>query len=134
MRLLLDPDQPRFVLGHEAMDVTHRAFIDLMNELGTAGKQDFPRLFLALVEYTEQHFLLEEQLMVENDFPSRQEHEADHQRVLGDLHRFAQRVTAGSTMMGRAYITEQLPGWFELHAATMDNALVFHLNKHRKTA
>jgi len=29
--------------------------------------------------------------------------------------------------MGRAYVTQQLPGWFDLHAVTMDSALAAHL-------
>lgn len=134
MSLLLDPDLPRYTLGHTDMDDTHRAFIDLLNQIADSGKQEFPGLFQKLIEYTEQHFEMEEQLMSQSAFPAWREHEADHQRVLGDLHRFGQRMSAGSTMMGRAYICEQLPQWFDLHAATMDSALAAHLNAIRQTA
>jgi hemerythrin len=47
--------------------------------------------------------------------------------VLGELNRFAQKVTTGSILMGRAYVVEQLPSWFDLHAKTMDSALAAHL-------
>lgn len=126
--VLLDPANPGYVLGVDSMDDTHQEFIELVNQLGAAGdKATFVSLFAELVEHTKAHFAAENKLMAETGFPAILEHEADHLRVLGQLHRFAQKVAAGSTMMGRAYVKEQLPDWFNLHAATMDSALAAHI-------
>jgi len=128
MSVLIDPDNTYYVLGVDAMDHTHQEFIDLVNQLSTAtDKMEFIKLFARLIEHTESHFESENLLMQESGFAAIQEHKAEHLRVLGELHRFGKKVTAGSIMMGRAYVEEQLPGWFELHAGTMDSALAAHL-------
>ena len=42
---------------------------------------------------------------------------------------FRSRVKAGKTSMARAYVREQLPGWFKTHLITMYSALAAHLAK-----
>lgn len=127
MNILIDPEDPRFALGHAGIDDTHQEFIALINRIGMASKQEFAELFEQLVRHTEDHFESEKLLMEKSNFPAINEHLADHQRVLGELHRFGERVNAGSIALGRAYVIEQLPHWFQLHAATMDSALAAHL-------
>lgn len=125
---LIDPGDLRFELGYEAIDYTHKEFIALVNKIGKAPGEDFADLFIQLAIHTEAHFAAEERLMEQSGFPAIREHLSEHQRVLGELHRFGQRVQAGSIVMGRAYITEQVPQWFRLHTSTMDSALAAHLN------
>jgi hemerythrin-like metal-binding protein len=125
--LLIDPQLPEYQLGYESMDQTHVEFIDLVNQLGPCSKQEFPELFKQLVHHTEQHFEAENELMEDSGFPAIREHQDEHARVLGEMHRFAKQLDKGSTMMARAYITERLPDWFDLHARTMDSALAAHL-------
>ncbi|NEX21120.1 hemerythrin [Thiorhodococcus mannitoliphagus] len=125
--LLIDPDNARFRLGVPDMDSVHFEFIDLVNAMAEANQARFLELFERLVEHTLAHFEREEQWMTETGFPALQEHRADHQRVLGDLKAIGQRTTRGKLALGRAYVREQLPGWFALHAATMDSALAAHL-------
>ncbi len=110
------------------MDQTHAEFIQLVNRLGQASKADFPDLFHQLVQHTEAHFAAENELMACSGFPALREHQDEHLRVLGDLHRFANRLNQGSDLFARAYINEQAPQWFDLHARTMDSALAAHLN------
>jgi hypothetical protein len=40
----------------------------------------------------------------------------------------ATKLAKGSTALPRAYVREQLPHWFSLHASTMDSALVAQIN------
>ncbi|MCG6940633.1 MAG: hemerythrin family protein [Thiohalocapsa sp.] len=56
-------------------------------------------------------------------FPAIIEHRSEHARGLGDMERFAAQLAGGRTQIARAYVVEQLPQWFDLHAATMDSAL-----------
>jgi len=127
--MLIEAFEERYLLGVAQMDDTHREFVELVNQLGEAAKPDFIRLFAELLAHTESHFESENALMQESAFPAIGEHRDEHQRVLGELRRINDRVQSGSTLIGRAYVTEQLPAWFQLHALTMDSALAAHLNK-----
>ncbi|NEV63464.1 bacteriohemerythrin [Thiorhodococcus minor] len=124
---LIDPDDARFHLGVQEMDRVHGEFIALVNAMAEADQAGFLELFARLVEHTKAHFDGEEQQMTETRCPALQEHRADHQRVLGDLWAIGQRSTPVQVAMGRAYVREQLPTWFAVHAATMDSALAAHL-------
>jgi hypothetical protein len=42
-------------------------------------------------------------------------------------------VERGRTTLARAYLCEQIPAWFALHAVTMDSALAAHLKAVQKT-
>lgn len=127
MHKLIEDFERRYLLGLPEMDDTHREFVDLVNRLGEADKASFIPLFDELAKHTEAHFSAEDKLMEDSAFPAIREHRDEHQRVLGELARFGQRVATGSVLMGRAYITQQLPKWFDLHAVTMDSALAAHL-------
>ncbi len=109
------------------MDATHQAFIAHVNAASQAAGAALGPAFRALLEHTGQHFAQEDAWMVESGFPARDEHAGEHRRVLGDLRRFMERIDKGSSMMARAYLKEQVPGWFDLHARTMDAALAAHL-------
>jgi hemerythrin-like metal-binding protein len=127
MGILIDNFEQRYLLGIDKMDETHKAFAVLVNRLGMADKEEFITHFPELVSHTKEHFEQEKQWMEASGFSATHEHLDDHQRILGELDRFAQRVSAGSIAMGRAYVTQQLPQWFDIHAKTMDSALASHL-------
>jgi hemerythrin-like metal-binding protein len=126
---LIDPAEPRFRLGLDDMDRTHLEFIELVNRLAQADDAGFPALFDALIAHTEAHFEREDQWMTASGFPALQEHRGEHRRVLADLRTLGQRAAGGRLTLGRAYVREQLPPWFALHAATMDSALAARLKK-----
>lgn len=131
MTLIADFES-RYVLGVADMDETHREFVDLVNRLESASSTTFPALFEELLKHTREHFKSEEALMEQSGFPAIREHKAEHQRVLGELTRFAGKATSGSLAFGRAYVREQLPPWFDLHAKTMDSALAAHLKAYAR--
>ena len=116
-----------YLLGHDGMDRTHREFVKLLNLLGNAAEADFAALLTRLQEHTRAHFEQENRWMEESAFPAMREHYDEHQRVLGELNRFAQRASSGTIAMAKAYVKQQLPQWFDLHARTMDSALAAHL-------
>ena len=121
--MLIEWDDNRYLLDVDRMDDTHREFIMLVNELAASSDADFPALFEAFIEHTRQHFEQEEALMRDSQFSAYGEHRDDHQRILGELNQFRKRVDRGIVAFGRNYIVERMPGWFRLHAATMDSAL-----------
>jgi hemerythrin len=130
MTQLIDPTNPRYHLGIPSMDATHQEFIALVNQSQHADKAQFMRLYAQLFEHTRDHFSAEERLMETTGFPATVEHKQEHLRVLGELNRFGAMVERGSISMARAYVRDHLPGWFELHAITMDSALAAHLRTH----
>ena len=125
---LINLNEQRYVLGVDSMDRTHSEFICIVNQLACCtDKADFMELFLQLHKHTEEHFSAELELMKETGFPAINEHNDAHLRLLGEMYRFGLKVSLGNKKLGQAYIIEQLPGWFELHAATMDSALAAHI-------
>ncbi len=112
----------RQALGVAEMDATHREFMDLLDALLLAVDADFPRLFAALRQHTQQHFEQEKRWMKACRFPAIGEHEREHLRVLGELMHFGRGVAQGRFASARIYL-QSLPGWFDTHLATMDSAL-----------
>ncbi|TVZ38816.1 hemerythrin-like metal-binding protein [Alteromonadaceae bacterium 2753L.S.0a.02] len=129
MSALIEKSASEYVLGYEAMDQTHFEFIDLINQLGSARGEEFQVLFAQLVAHTEQHFETENSWMEQSAFPAKAEHLGEHMRVLNDLRQFHTRVQRGSLSLAKAFISQQIPEWFKLHAATMDAALATHLKE-----
>ncbi len=130
MRPIIDADNPHYRLGVSTMDQTHHEFITLVNRLTVSDRDGFITLFAKLVQHTHAHFESEAALMQQSNFPAIREHTDEHQRVLGELDRFGNKVASGSIAMGRDYVQHHLPGWFDLHARTMDSALAAHLKSH----
>ena len=128
MSLIVDFDA-RFLLGVPAMDRTHREFVDLVNGMADAGDAAFAYLYPELVNHTRAHFAHEEVLMRQSGFPAIQEHTDEHARVRGEMEAFGLRLGGGRFALARAYVREQLPAWFALHAVTMDSALAAHLKR-----
>jgi hemerythrin len=116
-------------LGMEAMDRHHARFAELVNELATAGNDQFAALFARLNEHTRVHFGEEQALMEQSGFPGMREHSAEHQRVLGELAQFQQRVQRGLTVFARSYVRDRLGEWFVLHLTSMDANLAAHLRR-----
>lgn len=127
---IIEWDDGRFRLGIDTMDDTHIEFVNLVNDIDKAEGEEFIRLFDALVDHTRAHFDRENKLMVESEFPALAEHRGEHERIIGELEKFAQRVHRGLIPFGRSYLRETLSQWFPLHAVTMDSALAAHLKSH----
>ena len=125
---MFDWDEARHGLGHGAMDDTHREFLRLCRELAAAPDEEWPGRLMVLASHTQAHFAEEERLMRETGFSSRQEHESEHQRLLGEAASMLKSLERGRTVFARAWL-KNLPDWFATHVATMDSALAAHLKK-----
>ncbi len=116
-------------LNLDIMDCTHQEFISIINSMQAATNEEFVVLFEKLYIHTEKHFSNENKLMEQYSFSARSEHIGEHNRVLGEMRKFKERVSRGQCSFGRAYISEIIPQWFNLHVATMDSALAAHLKQ-----
>lgn len=115
-------------VSYEPIDLDHLEFIGLLDKLDKCSNADFPALFQNLYQHTERHFERENKLMEQFAFPATGEHNGEHRRVLSEFKQFQTRVDKGLITFGRAFVTERLPSWFQLHVATMDSALAAHIN------
>jgi hemerythrin-like metal-binding protein len=129
---LIDPENPQYCLGVDSMDSTHQEFIALVNSLGNATDEEFPKLFQELLEHTESHFTAENKLMEEVRFPPIEIHMGEHHRVLEQMRIISSKVETGSITTGRTFVLT-IPQWFREHAATMDSALAGCVKKFNKT-
>lgn len=120
------PWRASFELGLPAMDDTHREFVNLVNELYACPDEALPEKLRAFVAHTVAHFEQENAWMQASGFPPIGCHMGEHERVLAVCTRVLEMVDAGDVGVGRRLI-EELPGWFEHHAATMDDALAYYI-------
>jgi len=112
------------------MNEDHAREAALVNDLESAldahqvGSGDvapvLERLSLLAV-HTREHFLREESMMREAQFPAYPMHKAEHDRVLAEMDREARafRDTGDAARLSR-YVVSALPLWFEGHVRTMD--------------
>lgn len=105
------------------MDETHHEFIALLARAQRAPDAELPMHLDRLLEHTRQHFEHESRMMRACGLSSREEHEAEHQRIMAELAQMRTRAEGGRTAFVRAYLTEAMPDWFRTHLATMDSEL-----------
>jgi hemerythrin len=74
-----------------------------------------------LAVHTREHFLREEAMMREAQFPAYAMHKAEHDRVLAEMDREVRafRDHGDSARLFR-YVMSSLPEWFQNHVRTMD--------------
>jgi hemerythrin len=118
----------RYLLGHRAIDDTHREFVELVDAMLTACDADFPAALDAFARHTESHFEDENRLMDQHDFPARGCHVDEHEKVLASVREVQALVAAGDIEIGRE-LGRALMDWFPGHADYMDSALATWLVK-----
>jgi hemerythrin-like metal-binding protein len=114
------------LLGLQAMDDTHREFVDLLAQVDAATDDHLVAAWAALVEHTDHHFSAEDDWMRRTGFAPGNCHSTQHAVVLSVL-----RQGLAQGREGRPEVIRQLAGelaaWFPQHAQTVDAALAQHL-------
>lgn len=82
---LFDWDE-KFDVSHDVLNKQHRGLADLINRLWDEVKSGRERaeisaLFAELVNYTEQHFQFEEDLLILHQVPDLDTHQKEHERL-----------------------------------------------------
>ena len=88
-------------VGNEVIDTDHEVFVAEVNAAVAASDEDFPKHFAELVEHTRAHFAREEAIMDATGFFATGIHKAEHQRVLAEVARVADRLEAGDATFAR---------------------------------
>jgi hemerythrin len=118
------------LLGHAAMDRTHREFVTVVRALVDAPDADLAAGLHAFIAHAQAHFGEEDEAMAETAFPAAECHAGEHAAVLQSAHEVLARVEAGDAAIAREFAAE-LARWFPSHVAHLDSALAHWLVKRR---
>ena len=133
MKKLKEFENDKHLLKNNTMDNLHQEFLDIYNSVETSSIESFIQKLIKLREHSKVHFITEEELMDEFNYPTSREHKEEHQKVLHEMQFFLDK---SNTMIGKqmlkAYYIEKLPDWFDLHLISMDSDLASFLKKSTK--
>lgn len=108
------------------IDVQHQKMLELVNDLHSAvgscaEKNVLQNLLVELVDYTHTHFLAEEQLMKEYDYPELKKHHKEHKILIRHMSDLVVAVSSG-----------QYPTFYSDYDVSTDWALI-HIAEHDKS-
>ncbi len=115
-------------LGHDAMDDTHREFVELLNRVATAAEADLLARLDEFIAHTEAHFGQEERWMEAMQFPPLACHRGEHEGVLETMREVRKRVAGGELHYGPV-LAKAIAEWFPLHAQSMDAVLALSIRQ-----
>ena len=124
----------KYNLGHEKVDAEHHIFLNLIVEfdaLATQGvSQDkLIRTLKEIGKYAEFHFLSEENLMIDCDYPDLGKHMNLHRQLIATLEDQLFRLNAGTCIPNQVF--DFLFQWFALHTSSEDKKLVSFIETQR---
>ena len=117
-----------FVLGIKQIDEQHRWLVDNINALYDESSKNTPdqsvigEILEGLVDYTFNHFIVEEEIFQRHDYPQTGAHKDEHnkfnQRIAEVLERYENTGKLDSSVM------VFLKDWLSHHILTVDKAYV----------
>lgn len=112
----------RYLLGYAPMDEVHREFVIRVDDLLQADEAGLGAALAAFAAHAEAHFEQERRWMEATDFPPRDCHIEEHDKVLASVHEVQEELAAGNVALVRE-LAKALMDWFPGHADYMDSAL-----------
>jgi hemerythrin len=116
--------EARYMLDIVAIDLQHKILIDLTNQLsrtisagGTNGTAK--RTLDELLKYAIFHFDFEERLMAGCNYPSLEEHKAEHVRLLQEFDLVRADIASGQLALN-SRVMNFLQGWLTHHIVSCD--------------
>lgn len=128
------PWSENFILGIKSIDEQHRWLVDATNRLheqveSSAPNDDVLREILeGLVDYTVNHFILEEELFDRLKYPETEAHKAEHDDLTRQAIQLLLDFEKGATVSENAL--EFLKGWLMHHILCVDKAYVPFLQQY----
>jgi hemerythrin len=124
----------KYSLGNEKIDAEHHIFLDLIIEFDSLAKkgatQDkLVRTLKEIGKYAEFHFLSEENLMIDCNYPGLEQHKKLHRHLVASLEDQLFRINSGTGSPGQVF--ESLFEWFALHTSSEDKKLVSFIGTRR---
>ena len=113
----------KYLVGHPRIDHEHQVFVDLIRAVSIAADavrsaDKAARLLMEVKKYAEFHFISEENIMIDANFPEYEQHKREHNYLLAkledELHRFRHAE------IDLNHISNFMFEWFALHTTKMD--------------
>ncbi len=118
-----------FEIGHERIDFEHRIFLDLINTLqrciNRSNDNEIHRALVELKKYAEFHFVSEQNIMIECDYPDYDAHHVLHNALLGELDGYILAVESKTRSL--EMMVSFLYDWFVTHTINEDLKLSSHV-------
>ena len=126
---------PKFEVGNTAIDIQHRLFLELIGRLINHKTTGSPPALIAsllaeLLKLSEFHFLSEENLMLESQYPHLLKHRKEHERVLSELRKRITSIEYDNIDFDS--LAHFLSDWFTRHTVTEDAKLAWFLKTAEK--
>ena len=111
-------------------DAQHQVLFEILDRIKQPGSGR--EVLCRLKDYTEYHFALEEQYMLQLDFPGREAHMRAHDRFREEIFQLLEEIDEPSSL-DRDLISTFLTEWLTRHVFGIDKALEdFVLNSKAK--
>lgn len=117
----------KFELGHEKIDFEHRIFLDLIRTASHLGqdKQRANRILNEIKKYAEFHFISEENVMLDANYPDYTQHKAEHNQLLAQLNDMI--FQHHRSQIPTEELVDFLFQWFALHTTQVDSKLTLFI-------
>lgn len=128
-------EEEKHLLNHKETDCLHKEFLDIYNSVDKTDTNSYIQKLISLLEHSKIHFKTEEDLMDKYNYPRSKEHKDEHRKVLAEMDYFIKNANSifGKKML-KAYYTQKIGDWFDLHLLSMDSDLTAYLKKANKWA
>jgi hemerythrin-like metal-binding protein len=127
----------KYEIHHDLIDSQHRIFVMLLNKLIANIVKGFTKEHLSrdireLKKYAEFHFLSEENVMYDCDYPGLTNHELIHAEILHELNVLEERVIQDQASAEDVVL--MLKNWLFSHIAIEDNHISQFIKEHEGLA
>lgn len=122
----------KYELGHARIDAEHKIFLGLIIEFQEisvqgASREKLTRVLNEIVKYAEFHFLSEENIMEDFNYPDKAQHTAHHQSLLAEIKNKLYEFKRNSVNAEEVF--DFLFQWFALHTSVEDKKLVGYVDR-----
>jgi len=113
----------KFEVGNEKIDLEHRVFFDLVKGIAEANENGdsrdrIRRLVAETMKYAEFHFLSEENMMIDVNYPEFEEHHEHHNALMRKLQLYTVKFESGDDNISE--LINFLVEWFSEHTTNED--------------
>jgi hemerythrin-like metal-binding protein len=110
-------------VGVNELDEAHKVLFQIGNRMIEAavekrGEEDTREVIEQMIEYAENHFRREEELLELANFPERQQHHAVHRRMMNDIRLYKSKYLAGN--LEGSEVASFLIDWIVNHIKQID--------------
>ena len=122
--------QKSYSVGNEQIDNEHKVFVEIIGRIHDAvlkekSINDIKRLIRELETYAVFHFVSEENIMIDSEFPELEEHKKEHEKLLETLDNKIKKII--SHEIDPDTLVYFLVNWFVEHTTNRDLKLVKYL-------